>query len=91
VCRHSVELCSTWREGKWLVLLRSLAEVQPSSRHPSALRFSDYFIFQQDNAPAHRARDTVEMLKKEAPDFIPPTFLVGDAGKGLQTPRQGHE
>jgi len=30
----------------------------------------DIFIFQQDNAPAHRARDTVEFLKRETPAFI---------------------
>jgi inhibitor of nuclear factor kappa-B kinase subunit alpha len=30
----------------------------------------DCFVFQQDRAPAHRARDTVELLKTETPDFI---------------------
>ena len=32
----------------------------------------DVFVFQQDNAPAHRARDTVELLRRETPDFISP-------------------
>jgi len=32
----------------------------------------DVFVFQQDNAPAHRARDTVELLRSEAPQFISP-------------------
>ena len=32
----------------------------------------DSFIFQQDNAPAHRARDTVEFVKREVPSFITP-------------------
>jgi len=32
----------------------------------------DMFIFQQDNAPAHRARDTVELFKRETPAFIGP-------------------
>ena len=27
----------------------------------------DVFVFQQDNAPAHRARDTVELLRRETP------------------------
>ena len=36
--------------------------------------FSDYFTFQQDGAPAHRARKTVELLKVETPDFIPPNL-----------------
>jgi hypothetical protein len=35
---------------------------------------SDYFTFQQDGAPAHRARETVELLCNETPDFIPPTL-----------------
>lgn len=33
---------------------------------------SEFFIFQQDSAPAHRARETVEMLIRETPDFITP-------------------
>jgi len=32
----------------------------------------DVFVFQQDNAPAHRARDTVELLRRETPQFISP-------------------
>ena len=30
------------------------------------------FVFQQDSAPAHRARDTVELLRRETPQFISP-------------------
>ena len=29
----------------------------------------EFFTFQQDGAPAHRARETVEMLSRETPDF----------------------
>jgi len=32
----------------------------------------DVFVFQQDNAPAHRACDTVELLRRETPQFITP-------------------
>jgi len=32
----------------------------------------EVFLFQQDNAPAHRARDTVELLCRETPQFISP-------------------
>ena len=35
---------------------------------------SDVFTFQQDSAPAHRARPTVEMLEKEVSDFISPSL-----------------
>jgi DNA-binding Lrp family transcriptional regulator len=41
---------------------------------PEIRLFSDYYTFQQDGAPAHRARETVELLGKETPDFIPPTL-----------------
>jgi len=41
---------------------------------PDIMQYSDYFIFQQDRAPAHRARETVELLKVETPDFIPPNL-----------------
>ena len=29
-------------------------------------------MFQQDSAPAHRARDTIQLLQQETPDFIGP-------------------
>ncbi len=29
-------------------------------------------MFQQDSAPAHRARQTIELLHRETPDFIAP-------------------
>jgi len=28
--------------------------------------FRDYYVFQQDGAPAHRARDSVTMLQRDA-------------------------
>jgi len=32
------------------------------------------YTIQQDGAPAHRARDTVQLLTRETPDFIPPSL-----------------
>jgi len=32
----------------------------------------DFFIFQQDSAPAYRARDTVRFPEQSTPAFIPP-------------------
>jgi len=32
----------------------------------------DNFIFQLDSAPAHRALDTIALLRREMPDFISP-------------------
>ena len=32
----------------------------------------NFFTFQQDNAPAHRSGDTVELLSRNTPDFISP-------------------
>jgi len=37
-------------------------------------QFLDYFTFQQDSAPAHRAKETVDLLMRETPDFIPPSL-----------------
>lgn len=31
-----------------------------------------HFIFQQDSAPAHRAKETIDLLSRETPDFISP-------------------
>lgn len=39
---------------------------------PDMRRMSEFFVFQQDGAPAHRARDTVRLLEAETPDFIEP-------------------
>jgi len=40
---------------------------------PAIRRMSgDFFIFQLDSAPAHRARETIELLRREIPDFIRP-------------------
>ena len=33
---------------------------------------AEFFIVQQDSAPAHRARDTVRLLELATPAFIPP-------------------
>src|SRR6218665_1330395 len=33
---------------------------------------SDFFIFQQDSAPAHRAKDTIALLRRKTPIFIGP-------------------
>jgi len=34
--------------------------------------YCEFFTFQQDNAPAHRACEAVEMLSREMPDVISP-------------------
>ena len=41
---------------------------------PDIREFSDNYIFQHDSAPAHRARETIELLAAETPDFISPTL-----------------
>ena len=47
--------------------------MQHAVRLPDIRRVSgDWYIFQQDSAPAHRARATVEFLERETPQFISP-------------------
>jgi len=41
---------------------------------PDMCDISEYFIFQQDSAPAHRAKETADLLSTETPAFIPPTL-----------------
>src|ERR1700733_4254338 len=41
---------------------------------PDIRECSEYYTFQQDGAPAHRAHKTVELLTRETPDFIPPNL-----------------
>jgi len=44
----------------------------PAIRHVAGHNF----IFQQDSAPAHRARDIIELLQHETPDFISPELWL---------------
>jgi len=39
----------------------------------------DMFVFHQDNAPVHRAGDTVELLRCETPQFISPDMWPADS------------
>jgi len=41
---------------------------------PDIRQLSEFYVFQQDSAPAHRARETVDLLTRQTPDFIPPTL-----------------
>lgn len=41
--------------------------------HAKDLYGEEYFCFQQDSAPAHKAKKTIEWLKENVPDFIDPT------------------
>jgi DDE superfamily endonuclease len=43
-------------------------QLLPAIRHIAG----DVYTFQQDSAPAHRARETIELLQRETPDFITP-------------------
>ena len=56
------------------ILSRQPSCPEATARHTSDIR-GRVFVFQQDGAPAHRARDTVSFLERETPDFIPPTLL----------------
>jgi len=51
---------------------------------PDIRQHSDYLIFQQDGAPAHRAKETVELLKTATPDVIPPTGLYHRSGRHFE-------
>jgi len=41
---------------------------------PDMRNISEYFIFQQDNGPAHSVKETVDLLSTETPAFILPTL-----------------
>jgi hypothetical protein len=54
--------------GKYYRELLLAKQMLPVMREVSG----EFFIFQQDNAPAHRAKDTVRFLEESTPAFIPP-------------------
>ena len=43
---------------------------------PEMRNISEYFIFQQDSVPAHRVKETVDLLSTETPAFIPQTLWL---------------
>jgi len=73
---------------------------------PDIRQLSNFYVFQQDSAPVHRARESIELLAMETLEFIPPTLrpptkqsgfksgrlysVVRNAGEGLQEADQGH-
>jgi len=59
-----------WSKNQPVVLPRRVADAEAATAICSI--GGDVFVFQQDNAPAHRARDTVESLRSETPQFISP-------------------
>src|SRR5678816_977606 len=61
----------TGAKGQWTRLPRcdTIAGLLPIIR-----KITEYFIFQQDSAPAHGAQVTVELLQTETPGFIPATL-----------------
>jgi len=41
---------------------------------PDIHQLSHFYVFQQDSALDYRARETIELLTMETPEFIPPTL-----------------
>ena len=41
---------------------------------PDIRQLSNFYAFQQESAPTHRARETMELLTMKTPEFIPPTL-----------------
>jgi len=49
----------------------------------------DTYVFQQDSAPAHRARDTVQLLQQEMPEFTAPDLWPPNSPEAGRLPRMG--
>lgn len=54
--------------GEYYRNILLMEQMLPAIRRMS----SDLFILQQDSAPAHRAKDTIALLRRETPSFIGP-------------------
>jgi len=65
---HAFDIRWARSKGGCGILSRCCAPAADASWNPAA----NVYIFQQGNAPAHRARDTVELLRRETPSFIRP-------------------
>jgi len=49
-------------------------QMLPAIKHVAG----DTFVFQRDNAPSHRAKDTIKLLQQETPDFVGPDIWPPD-------------
>ena len=67
---HGIVLRGTWGEGQRR-LLQGCSVVGEDVASDLGMS-SDFFIFQQDNAPAHQTKDTIALLRRETPSFIGP-------------------
>jgi len=70
----AVTKCSTQHASRLSEVRQVMCQHLDEQTFTSLIPALDYFTFQQDGAPAHRAREAVELLKVETPDFIPPNL-----------------
>ena len=65
-------------KSRWQIFpgCSSSQQMLPAIRHVA----SDNLVFEQDSAPAHRVRDTVELLQRETADFIFPEVCPQQSG-----------
>src|SRR6218665_3725381 len=68
--RGTLMLRGTWSEGQRRILQECPVDGEDVASDLGML--SDFFIFEQDSAPAHRAKDTIAFLRRETPSFIGP-------------------
>ena len=59
---------------RYALLNTSTHKLEITEMKNSILTGSECFTFHQDNAPAHRARETVEFLSRNTPDFMAPSL-----------------
>ena len=52
----------------------SILSGRPAETGDAAQYSGDFFIFQQDSGPVHRAGETVPLLQREVPAFIAPNL-----------------
>jgi len=65
-------ICRPWNESGRAVGLLSRCLTSQQMLPAIKLAASDTFVFQQDNAASHRAKDTIKLLQQERPDFNGP-------------------
>jgi len=60
-------------------------QMLPAIKHVAG----DTFVFQQDNAPSHHAKDTIKLLQQEMPDFVGPDLWPPNSpGSGVLCSRE---
>jgi len=71
---HTAGVCWRWSQDWHLLTITTSCCINSCCLSYIGQISGEFFIFQQDSAPAHTARDTISLLERDTPAFISPAL-----------------